>query len=957
MRTLYFLSGSGVIAVTLKVLSATFALLLFTAAGIYAQSGGIAVSGRVLDGTDKDSAQPLAGVTVGFPDYSTFTVTDRDGKFTLRDIPAGPARVTTSLLRYVARDTTVMVADGMELTLTMLRENFRMEQVIVTATANRAGQGTSSLVSRTAMDHLQATNIGNVMSLLPGAMSKNPSMSSAEYITLRGAHSTNANFSDATRLNALGVSVIQDGAPISNNANMSAMNPTVAGAITSLGGVASPAAGIDARNISADNIESIEIIRGVTSVEYGDLMTGAVIINSKAGREPLRVRAQLNPNVYGFSMGAGHRLGGERGALNYSAGYSHNTNDIRQSNRFYERANAKLLYSNSFFDNRWRANFSFDYVFSRDVRRQHPDDEVYMLATYGQRQSYKLNANGTVFINQGWLRNIQYVASGSYTPSKNFHQEQYTNAIATYSLTTTDGTILGNRPGEHLYDSDGNVITEFSGEDNLNYASKLPYTYVGRYKIDSREVNAFAKVKATLVKNIGNINNRIVIGADFKTDGNEGAGKTFDAGDPPYRNQSAPFSSFRQRNYSEIPYITQLGAFAEENFIWRMGRRALRIQAGIRYDNVSVAGDLWSPRINASFDVIPGTFTVRGGYGIEGKMPTLLYLYPEYAYFEYTNLDNLAQNLPDDEKYLVTTTRVFDPQNSELEIAYTTKAELGFDLRYNQYSLAVTAYRNSTENGYSMGYNDGSFHFSPFNNYVYNTVTQQIDFVDTRNILLRNARPTNDVAFETKGVEFILNLGRFHAIRTAFVIDGEWKSTRAYSSGYEYRYLTSAIADYHVGIFAPGFEQSFSEKFQTNFRITHNIPRIGFVVTLTVEALWRDAFWNEYHATNAYVPVMYISKNDGKVYDFPEDYSSDPDLAVLVYGQDYYDNSMIKQEYRPMVNFNINVTKEIGDWMRISFFANNVIRYYQLAENRRNQNQYVKRNKSYFFGLEMGLIF
>ena len=49
----------------------------------------------------------------------------------------------------------------------------------------------------------------------------------------------------------------------------------------------------------------------------------------------------------------------------------------------------------------------------------------------------------------------------------------------------------------------------------------------------------------------------------------------------------------------------------------------------MRYDHVSVAGGTFSPRVNASFDVIPHWLTIRGGYGITAKMPTLLYLYPE----------------------------------------------------------------------------------------------------------------------------------------------------------------------------------------------------------------------------------------------------------------------------------------------------------------------------------------
>lgn len=110
-------------------------------------------------------------------------------------------------------------------------------------------------------------------------------MNNASQINIRNV-SSNTTDED---MNGLGSAVIRNGAPISNNANMDALNPTVIGATTSLGGGASPTGGVDTRNISADNIESVEVIRGIPSVEYGDLSSGAIIINSKAGKEPLRI--------------------------------------------------------------------------------------------------------------------------------------------------------------------------------------------------------------------------------------------------------------------------------------------------------------------------------------------------------------------------------------------------------------------------------------------------------------------------------------------------------------------------------------------------------------------------------------------------------------------------------------------------------------------------------------------
>ena len=45
------------------------------------------------------------------------------------------------------------------------------------------------------------------------------------------------------------------------------------------------------------------------------------------------------------------------------------------------------------------------------------------------------------------------------------------------------------------------------------------------------------------------------------------------------------------------------------------------IQIGVRYDHTSVVGGIFSPRVNASIDLIPNLLSLQGGYGIAAKMP------------------------------------------------------------------------------------------------------------------------------------------------------------------------------------------------------------------------------------------------------------------------------------------------------------------------------------------------
>jgi len=85
--------------------------------------------------------------------------------------------------------------------------------------------------------------------------------------------------------------------------------------------------------------------------------------------------------------------------------------------------------------------------------------------------------------------------------------------------------------------------------------------------------------------------------------------------------------------------MNQLSLFAEENLSFLFGERSLNAQLGLRYDRANGIDHL-SPRVNLSFDIVPKWFTLRGGYGIAAKAPTLHYFYPDNAYFDLVNLQH-----------------------------------------------------------------------------------------------------------------------------------------------------------------------------------------------------------------------------------------------------------------------------------------------------------------------------
>ena len=936
--------------------TAALSLLLsgITSLPLHAQSHEKgSISGKIHELDEKEKRIPLGYATLYFPDYGIGTTSDENGRFNMTNVPMGKARVQVMYVGKVTIDTLVNVNRDLTLDFTLQNENFNLKEVTVTATQNRAGRSTASNISRQAMDHLQATSLNDLLSLMPGGVSQNSALNSSQQINIRQIA---GNSSHEEALNALGTAIIRDGAPISNNSNLSAMNPSVSGGASAMSGGASPSGGVDVRSISTENIESVEIIRGIPSVEYGDLTSGAVIVHTKAGREPLRVKAKANPNVYQISMGTGYELGKDKGALNVSADYAYNTNDPKATYQHYQRATGKVMYSNTFFHNKLRSNTSLDFIYGKDTRDRNPDDESMQTTSEGRDVGFNLNTNGTWNINKGWLQNIRYVLSGNYTDKQSFFETAYGSASAPYSMTTTDGAILSNFKGQHIFDAEGNQITNFGSEDANHYAVFLPSSYIGHYEIDSREVNAFAKLTATLFKQSGRVNNRILLGFDFKTDGNVGKGKTFDPTSPPFRNQTSKNSSYRPRPYKDIPFIHQFGAFAEENFAWNIGERELKMQAGVRFDHASVVGSVLSPRFNASFDLIPRTLTLSGGYGITSKMPTLLYLYPEKAYFEYVNINELAnESIPENERLFMTTTKVYDTSNENLKVAKNHKAEIGLRLNIGKVSASVTAFQERLKNGYSL---DNTF--SSFNSFSYKEYTRNEngDLVLASNLPVLNSyyTPTNNMNVQTQGIEFDVNVGRIDAIRTSFQLNGAWMRTQSWNNGYDFydNSGTSASSRTPVAIYEVGAVKSYRQQLATTLRATHNIPEIGFVVTLTTQAIWNQSNWKTFG--NDTIPVGYISL-ENEVIMFPEGkYTSIEQLKADGYDymlQNPNHSHAIKETYSPYFCFNLNVTKEISDMFRVSFFANNMFRSYPRVESKRNPGTYISLNNRFFFGLEL----
>jgi len=941
----------------------TLMLMLLLSGGVYAQNvrALATIKGTVFEKGNLDI--PVEFATVQLLPDGMLTTTDIKGNFSFERVSPGRVEIIVQFLGMNPADTTFTVQEGanLQLRLEMEYSSFRLAEVQVVAQGNKAGQATSSTITRQAMDHLRTVSVADVMQLLPGAQISSTNLSQAQLINIRSIQELSTTgaimYNSTNAMNSMGAAVIVDGAPLSNNANLQAINPYVSGDVATVGASSSTGpginSGIDLRGLSVDNIESIEIIRGVASAAYGDLTSGAVILRSKAGREPLKINFKTDPKIYSATLSKGMSLGEKTGNLNLSADYTRGVNSITQSYLFYERSTAKALYSNVF--GKLYSNTSFDLNYNKDTRKLNPDDERTRHISSGKSLGLRLNTNGSFNnLEFGWLNNIKYTLSGSYSDKKSHDESLLGNAMAGYSTNFTDGAIISNRPGQKVYDVNGNELTNIPAAEMSSFFTVLPNEYFSAYDVYGKEINVFANITANLNKKINNIYNRISVGLDFKMDGNLGKGTVYEINNPPqrYGGNTSP----RPRKFSDIPFIKQYSAFIEENMTWELGKRELNLQAGLRYDRFNNK-DILAPRINVGLSIIPKALFIRAAYGIQAKAPTALYLYPDKAYFDFVHYNSLDRvGVPVEEQALLGSTRVFDIENPDLKIASTKTYEVGVDLKINKMRFSVTAYDRSLQNGYALGYDLDCYKLIPYIQYeIGENRPGQIPLLQeqaTYNIFVRHPKPMNTAKSSDRGIEYDFNLGRFNAIRTAFVISGAYMRTTFWNDGYSYSNRPNGNElERNVGVYEKGVEKRDYERFNTIIRATHNIPQIGFVVTLATQFTWINADWYSYGNDTMF--EKYISRLDGKVYDFNPAMKDDPEFRYLF--EDRAPTRGIKQTPFPTVIFNLTLTKEISNILRASFNVHNMFNSRPLYESKKAPGSFTQLNIPIYFGFELGI--
>ena len=914
------------------------------------------VSGTVVE---QGSGEPVVMASVVLKELGLWGVTDADGHFEVAGVPAGQQRFEFVLLGYETKTVPVTVKGPVSgLRVELAPSSLALDAVVVTA--REGGEiTTASKISKQTLEHIQPSSLKDVMQLLPGSVTENPSLTQVGLLSIRDI-GTNA-------ANVAGTALIVDGAAFSNDANLQMLSTATAMGSGESNVAATAGGGVDTRQVSTDNIESVEVIRGIPSVVYGDLTSGAVVVKTKAGVTPWEIRLKADPQLKQVSFGKGFQLGEKAGVLNFDADYAHAYSDVRTPSSAYNRFNFQAGWSGNFrkkltLNAKLRANWS------NATNASDPDlllDELKQERDRGLR----LNVNGRWILNKPWITNVEYMVTGSIT-------DQFSRS--------------------RVYQgSAGRTPTSAAMSDGENLAFFTPAQYYSDVRVYGRPVDAQARITAHQMGHWGGVVNKVLAGFEWKTQGNVGRGKVFDVTMPPSPGSA---SAFRERSYRDIPFLHSLTGYLEDNIKLPLGSTLLEVQAGARLSTILASGIATNaffgvePRVNARYMLLHRPsglreLVVRGGWGRTCKMPSMIYLYPEPAYkdmvsFYYNDFDANGTGLA------VVTTQRAETANPELKLQKSRNIEAGVEFDAGVVNGSVVWFNEKMTNGYGFITEYVPMVYERYG-YTWNNETpsqvvlpsgaqvswnagsvtadgrKQPSITDTTFMAL--SRPVNGMSLNKWGVEFTFDVAKIPVISTSINVSGAYMNVTTHSTA-QTQHLYAGTQNGRtypwVGVYAGSSTTSngsVKERFNTNVRFITHIPQLAMVVTLTAQMVFFESTRNlcEYDGRQLYyekdgtlcVNPLYIIDRKDRMIPFTDEMAADPKYRNLILTTNtgtFY----VRQTYPFYGMLNVRLSKELGKWATVSFYANNFLNFRGRVKN--SVTGYPNdRNTPLYFGAEV----
>lgn len=942
-------------------------ILIFLMLLLKSVSAQITLAGKVVSDANN---QPIEFASILISGSGLWAITDKNGQFTIKNVDKGEVILTVQCLGYQKQSWSMTLTDDTtNLTLALKDDNLMLEEVMVTARRKQDESTTSYTIDRTALDNQQILNIGEIQTLLPGGKSSNPTLMDDSRMALRssGQEKGNASFGTAIEI---------DGMRMDNNASI--------GETT----------GASTRTISSSNIESVEVVTGIPSVEYGDLSNGIVKVNTRKGKSPFIVEGKLNQHTRQIALNKGFNLGENQGVVNTSLEHARSFSNAASPYTAYQRNILSLHYMNSFMQQTTplTLNVGLTCNIGGYDSKADPDEE---LDDYSKQRDNAFRGNMELnwLLNKNWLTNLSLRGSFSYS-DRNAENYTHANSASTqpYIHTTEEGYFIAQPFSSATKDG---IILGPTG-----------YWNVLRHS-DSKPLNWSLRMKGELNKHIGTMTSHTLAGVEYTGSRNNGRGTYYD--DMRY----AP--TWREYRYDKLPTLHNLALYAEEKVILPTSRLStLELTAGLRDDMTIISGSDYgtvcslSPRLNSRYifwknrqERWVNDLSIHAGWGKSVKLPSFQVLYPAPSYS-----DHLAFASPSTDGntsfYAYHTHPSKAVYNPDLKWQYTLQTDLGVEMNIKGTHIALSAFHHQTHAPYMATslYTPFAYQYTPpaaldgvaipLEERIYDidrltgVVTVASQGKDgqplsaiTRRTYLSTTKYVNASSLDRFGLEWIIDLQQIKVLRTSLRFDGNYyyykgiddvlfadipASGLTMNDGQPYQYVgyyrgcSAVSASYTAN--ASVANGSLSKQLNLNTTVTTHIPKVRLVVALRIEA----SFYNYHRQLSEFedgqrgIVLTDNSQFAGIPYDghsenqyiavYPEFYSTwehpneripfeetflwakdnDPtlysDLSKLVVRSNY-PYVMNPNRISSFYSANLSITKELGDHISLSFYANN----------------------------------
>ena len=949
-----------------------FVIIFCQMAMLHAQQ--ITIAGRV---TDEETQKPIEFASILMKENGLWAITGADGSFHIKNIPAGKVVLTIQCLGYATRQIALDInKDIPRLRINLKQENLKLDEVTVTAKRKDNESTTSYTIDRAALDQQQLLNVSDIATLLPGGKTVNATLMSDNRMALRSGSQEKGSPS-------FGTAIEVDGMRLDNNAT------------------AGETAGASTRTISSSNIESIEIVTGIPSVEYGDLSNGVVKVNTRKGKSPFIVEGKLNQHTQQIALNKGFDLGSRSGVLNASFEHARSFSNAASPHTAYQRNILSLNYMNIFM--RETTPLTLNIGLTGNIggynAEADPDNE---LDDYSKSRDNNLRAHFELnwLLNKKWITNLSLRGSLSTVDCKS---EDYTH--------TNSATTLANL---HAMEEGYFIATNYDSNPNAPIIlGPTGYWHVKQFN-DSKPINGSLRLKADWTRRFDKMMSRLMLGAEYTGSRNNGQGSYYD--DLRY----AP--TWREYRYDDLPALNNIALYAEEKVSIPMSKLStLEITAGLRDDITIINGSEYgtvstlSPRFNGRYTFwknrrkrVVSELVLHAGWGKSVKLPSFQVLYPSPSYYdiEVFRSPSTANNTTVSAWYTRPSKALYNP---DLKWQYTNQTDIGIEMNIKGTRVSLSAFHHRTYNPYmaTTEYTPFSYYYTPVSalegltiptdgrTYTIDPTTGTVTVSSAdgssavvpnneRRFYLSNTRYINASPLDRYGLEWIIDFKQFKALNTSLRFDGNYyyyksedetlfasmhnSNTKMTGTGEPYQYIgwyrgTNGTSTAQTSI-ANG---AISKTLNLNTTITTHIPKIRLIMALRIESTlysyrknlsnFEGDVYPEYYTTwdapDTKIPFaekfQWAKDNDATLYNDLQNLVVHPNTAYVM------NANRISAYY----SANLSVTKEIGDHVSISFYANNFFNNMKTVHSSQTDldaslfsSSYIP---SYYYGLSLRL--